>query len=336
MNSGPPNLPIIPPLPALKPDAPIADLTYRNYDGPLHSRAVRWWTIAAAMFRLHTKPLGFKIVASIAVLPYLFIIALLWVQGQINSNSNGRQITGFLTNLMDNTPGQKYAIQFYNALGYQLLYLVILTLIAGAGSIASDNRNNALLIYLSKPITKTDYLMGKWMGLFLTLFMVAFGPALLLYLYCLVSYTGDGFLRDEPRLILHVIACTGITAAVFTSVMIGLSAWSKSPRVIGAVLAGIYFAGQIVAFAVWSQLSHGRPSQDAIALHSSIGGALSGLSQGIYGVTIHSMRLSRRRGVFSLDIPPPAPAVMWSIALGLILFGIIAARLKIRAVEVIS
>jgi hypothetical protein len=119
--------------------------------------------------------------------------------------------------------------------------------------------------------------------------------------------------------------------------MLGLSAWSKSPRIIGAVLAGIYFASQIIAFAVWSELSHGNPTKNTIALHSSVGGAISGLTQGIYGVTIHSVRMRRRTGVvIPTDIVPPPGAVMWTIALSLILVGIVAARAKIRAVEVIS
>jgi len=322
---------------ANEPSAPIADLTYRNYDGPLHSRAVRWWTIAFAMFKLHTKPLTFKIVAALAVIPYLFIIVILWFQDQFFSANNGKQITSVLSAYMDNTVGQKYAIQFYNALGYQLLYLVILTLIAGAGSIASDNRSNALLIYLSKSITKTDYLLGKWFGLFLTLFMVAFGPALLLYFFCLVSYTGDGFLHDEPRLFLHVVESTAITSAVFTSVMIGLSAWSKSPRVIGAVLAGIYFAGQIVSVAVWAALSRGNLNKNVVVLHSSIGGMLSGLTQGIYGITFHLIRFRHHsREVIPTDVAPPPGSIMWSIAFALIVGGIFAARAKVRAVEVIS
>jgi len=327
-----PTLPSVP----VSADSPIADLTYRNYDGPLHSRAVRWWTIAVAMFKLHTRPLSFKIVGAIATLPYLFIIALLWLQGQIASAQGGRPSFLVSTGLVDMTVGQKFAIQFYNALGYQLLYLVILTLIAGAGSIASDNRNNALLIYLSKPITKNDYLLGKWMGLFLALFAAAFTPAILLYLYCLVSYYSDGFLRDEPRLLLHVFTCTALAAATLTSIMIGLSAWSKSPRITGAILASLYFAGQAVAFAMWRYSSQGDPGKDVILAHSSIGGAISGLSQGIYGVTVHTLRGSMRRGFRTVDYPPPSGTIMWAMVLGLILVGVVAARIKIRAVEVIS
>ena len=45
------------------------------------------------------------------------------------------------------------------------LFLLFIALLAGAGSIANDNRANALLVYLSKPCRKVDYLFGKWAGL---------------------------------------------------------------------------------------------------------------------------------------------------------------------------
>lgn len=327
------DIPPVPPLSA-RPEAPIADLSYRNYDGPLHNRAVRWWTIAAAMIRLNVKPLSFKIVAALAVIPYIFIIVLLYLQGAILTR--GGTLGPLQGRFFDSTVGQKYAFQFYNALGYQLLYLLILTLIAGAGSIASDNRNNALLIYLSKPITKSDYLLGKWMGLFLTLFMVAFGPALLLYLYCLFSYTSEGFLHDEPYLILHILENTAIVSALFTSIMLGLSAWSKSPRIAGAILAGVYFASQTVAFVLWGFYARGDPSHDVLLLHSSIGGVMSGLSQAIFRVTIHTIIGSRRRGFLPVDIAPPPMGLMLAIAGALLVLGIVAARWKIKAVEVVN
>jgi hypothetical protein len=40
------------------------------------------------------------------------------------------------------------------------------------------------------------------------LFAVAIGPALLLYLFCLMSYTKEGFLRDEPWLLLTDLVAT--------------------------------------------------------------------------------------------------------------------------------
>ena len=342
MTSTPPSVPtmppVIPPLPhgsnVPSADAPIADLSYRNYDGPLHSRAIRWWTIAVAMFKLNLKSTAYRIVGILGVLPYLFIIALLYIQGRLSNN--GKPIAGFASALMDNTVGQKYALQFYNALGYQLLYLLIISIIAGAGSIASDNRNNALLIYLSRPITKNDYLLGKWVGLFLTVFLVAFGPAFLLYFYCLCSYYADGFLKEEPMLLFHVIACTGLASAVFTSIILGLSAWSKSPRITGAILAGMYFASQILSFAIWQFYSRGKMAQHLLMQHASIGGIVSGLSQAIYGVTIHMTAGNRNKGFRLVDIPPPNPGIIWLCAIAMIVIGVGAARLKIRAVEVIS
>ncbi len=77
-----------------------------------------------------------------------------------------------------------------------------------------------------------------------------------------------------------------------------------------------------------------------MVLHSSIGGTLSGLSQGIYGV-YHPHGMIRFRGgptreIIPTDIMPPSGAVMWAIVLTMIVIGILAARIKIRAVEVIS
>jgi len=48
--------------------------------------------------------------------------------------------------------------------------ILCIALVVGAGAIAADNRSNALMVYLSKPITKGDYLLGKWMGIFLAIF----------------------------------------------------------------------------------------------------------------------------------------------------------------------
>ena len=338
------------PSPTPTPTTPIADLSYRNYDGPLHTRALRWWVIAVAMMRLSVSSLAFKIVAGLSIIPYLFVTFLLYLRSQFPIPPGPQQLA--MGSIFDNTVGQKYALQFYNAQGYQLLLLLILTLIAGAGSIASDNRSNALQVYLSKPITKGDYLIGKWVGLFLTLFTVAFAPALLFYLYCLLSYTSDGFLREEPMLFLHMFLVTALTAAIFSSLMIGISAWSKSARIAGAILASLYFASQAIAWLGWRVQSDGDPSKNILTLHSSLGGVLSGLSQGIYHITIHTSIVNKRRMlnpvfapgrrngglpnfIIPIDITPPDIKIMLLVALALIVVGVVAARMRINAVEVV-
>src|SRR5947209_471404 len=62
--------------------APIADLTYRTYDGPLYTRRARWWIVAVNSLRLAKAKKGFWIIASISLLPYIFIIFMLWLRSR--------------------------------------------------------------------------------------------------------------------------------------------------------------------------------------------------------------------------------------------------------------
>ena len=62
--------------------APISDLSYRNYDGPLHSRRARWWIVALNTLRLAKAKKGFWITSAISILPYLFIVLQLYLMSR--------------------------------------------------------------------------------------------------------------------------------------------------------------------------------------------------------------------------------------------------------------
>ena len=153
--------------------------------------------------------------------------------------------------------GQRFAAYFLQASSFQSFFLFIIALMVGSGSIALDNRSNALLVYLSKPITKGDYLIGKWMGVFIALFAVSLVPSVVLYSYCLLSYYGEGFLTNEPWLWLRMIGASAIPAAVHASLILGFSAWSKTPTDGWRDLCWVFFIGQFVAGTTWLVMSQG-------------------------------------------------------------------------------
>jgi ABC-2 type transport system permease protein len=157
-------------------------------------------------------------------------------------------------NFMAAGPANPYALSLYQGLTSTHLLVVIAAITIGAGVIAADNRANALLVYLSKPLTRIDYLIGKWMGVFLLLAALTLTPALLLFLFFAVAYNSDGFLKDNPTLILRVIAVSLLPAAFHASLILGFSAWSKTPRLAGALYAALYFVTGILAGAIGSVL----------------------------------------------------------------------------------
>lgn len=309
--------------------SPLADLSYRGYDGPLHARLARWWIVALAGIRLTRQKPAFWALAGIAALPYLFSVFILYLTSRFPLPERFPFI--------DHTVGQKYAFQFFQAFDWQLFPLLLIALMVGAGSIAADNRSNALLIYLSKPITKGDYLLGKWVSVFLVVYAVAAVPALILYLYCLLSYTSGGFLREEPWLILRFPLACALPAVVYASLLVGISAWSKTPRMAGAIMAGLYFATGIIAGSYWIIRYHGNIAKGIDARHASLSGIIDGLAQHVYGVTLHTTHFNRHEGVMeSVDLPSPTFWLMLVAAVGMVVVGVIAARMRIRAVEVVS
>jgi ABC-2 type transport system permease protein len=302
---------------------PIADVSYRPYDGPLHTSLFRWWIVARAMVRLSLKKKGFWVLACLALLPYLFPGFQLYLRSRAPA-----EFAVFLAQ-------RPFTSFFYDAYAQSQLWIFLLTLLVGAASIAGDNRTNALQIYLSKPLTKRDYLMGKWASIFVILAVVSFLPALALYLFCLGSFSDQGFLRDHPHLWLQVLATSLLPAVLNASLILGFSAWFKRPLLAGGSYAAFYFGLQIVAgliAAIMWRTGHAARAGTIAAL--SLPGLLRGLGQHIYDATPTFFGMPMRgRGGMEPVRPELLPLILLAVAL--VLVGLAAARARVRAVEVV-
>ena len=317
--------------------SPISDLSYRNYDGPLKNRAIRWWIVALATVRLAMKSPAYWIIFAICGLRYILECGAIYFTQmaitRIPDPSQAEQLR------------EKFASHFFSALcgSMNSFCLLLIALVVGAGCIAADNKSNALMVYLSKPITKGDYLTGKWMGVFLSIYAAALIPSLCLYLFCLGGYRSEGFLTEDPWLFLRIPFAAAVPAALHASLLVGLSAWSKTPRSAGAAYVGLYFVSYTIAGIILSKIFTTLPDATlGLLTHSSISGVIDGLVQQVYHIP-------------SLDIPwfsggggnreggdgrivTAAPALWFLLTLGGVLCaaGVAAARARIRAVEVVK
>lgn len=305
--------------------SPIADLTYRNYDGPLQTRAIRWWIVALSGLRQAFRRPGFWVGAALCALPYFFLGLTLYFRGIAGMFPRGGG-----ANIADT--GGRFAFTFFQVLPLAGMLVFIVALVVGAGSIAADNNANALLVYLSKPLTKGDYLLGKWVALFLLISGALMVPSLALYVYCLLMFVQDGFLRDEPLLLGRIVLACCVPGALYASLLVGISAWSKSGRVAGSILAAVYFltlALSGILFNIFTLKNPQAPTDMQLLLqNASLQGLVSSLSQHIYG-------LGTRHIARNINIPAP-PLIPLLLLFGiLVAVGIGAARAKIKAVEVV-
>ena len=124
---------------------PIHDQGYRHYVGQRAPHGRAWWVIARSqiMTALQTRPFRLLLIAAWA--PVVVRAVMIYI------SSNNLPVPEFIAT----TPQT-----FRDFLGQQQLFVFMVT-IGQAGLIAEDRRTNALQLYLSKPLTRVEYIIGK-------------------------------------------------------------------------------------------------------------------------------------------------------------------------------
>lgn len=130
---------------------------------------------------------------------------------------------------------------FREFLDQQGIWVFFVTIYVGAGLIANDRRANALQIYLSKPLTRVEYITGKLVTLLVFLAGVTFAPAILLLLVQMMFAGSTAFIRANLFLFPAITLFSFIQVFLSAFAMLALSSLSKSRRFVAMMYAGIIF-----------------------------------------------------------------------------------------------
>lgn len=123
-------------------------------------------------------------------------------------------------------------------IGQQATFLFFVAVYVGAGLVADDRRAGLLAIYLAKPLSRTEYLVGK-LGILVTfLLAVSWLPAMGLLGWHLVLSGGD-LLRASPHLVPAITSLSLIEVVVAAVPMLALSSLSENRRFVAALYAGV-------------------------------------------------------------------------------------------------
>lgn len=202
---------------------PIHDQSYRRYGGTRHPLRSAWTVIATAGLMSFLRRRAFLALLVAAWIPFVVRASQLFLA------SNFSQAT-FLA---------PTAQTFRDFLGQQGLFVFLVTVYAGAGLIANDRRANALQLYLSKPVTRAEYIAGKMSVLGVFLLGITWLPAVLL-LALQVAFSGSfTFLASNSGLLASITLFSLLQVAVITFAMTALSALSRSSRFVGILYAGL-------------------------------------------------------------------------------------------------
>jgi ABC-2 type transport system permease protein len=204
---------------------PIHDQGYRRYGGRREPHGRRWWVIARAGLLGRLRERRFLGLLLFAWAPFIVRAVQIYVAANFTQ-------AGFLAP----TPET-----FREFLDQQSIFVFIVTAYVGSGLIANDRRANALQIYLSKPLTRLEYITGKLVTLAVFLVAVTFVPAILLLLLQMMFAGSAAFMRANLFLIPAITLFSLIQVLLSASTMLALSSLSRSRRFVAMMYAGIIF-----------------------------------------------------------------------------------------------
>ncbi|HSG00344.1 MAG TPA: hypothetical protein VLA20_04395, partial [Vicinamibacterales bacterium] len=130
---------------------------------------------------------------------------------------------------------------FRDFIEQQGLWVFFVCVYAGSGLIANDRRTNALQIYLSKPLMRVEYIVGKLAVLMFFLASITLLPALLLVIVQIAFAGSLSLMRASPQIVPAVVLSSVIRVAVASITMLALSSLSKSSRFVAILFTGVIF-----------------------------------------------------------------------------------------------
>ncbi|MBS1704767.1 MAG: ABC transporter permease subunit [Armatimonadetes bacterium] len=321
----------------------IFDLSYRNYGAALVEHDHAWLPIARHVFLTTIKKKAFWILTGFSGWFYAVTLIIVFVMEQIAQSARQRG-AGEAANFLDRI---EWKGVFLGGIGTAQMFFCFVAILAGAGAIAADNRANALLAYLSKPCTKSDYVFGKWLGIFLSLMVFSLLPNLIFYFYGALSYHSYGFLSQDKLMFFKLVLLCMVSSAFYTSLILGISSVFNLGRNAGATMAAVYFLGFFFTVMVQSSsmqidFSNGSVKVNnsvpiRMAFHSSVDGLVLSLAKNMTGSTVGGLPLPQgATGNQPMGISA-APLAYTIPVLALVSFGMTGLAWKrVRAVEVIG
>jgi ABC-type transport system involved in multi-copper enzyme maturation permease subunit len=280
---------------------PIYDQGYRRYEARAPLRAVRFWPITREALRLILAKRAFLGLLAVSFLPFVVRVIQIYIVTRFPEAGRVLPIDGRL---------------FGDFLNQQIGFTILLSIFGASGLVANDLRTGAILVYLSRPLTQRDYIVGKLLVPLLLNLAVTLVPGLVLYATGL-ALAPEQYLKWElvwigPAVVAHSV----VVGLVVSLLALAISSLSKSARVAGLGFFGLIAGLEMVRLVLQNAFNR----KEAVLL--SLQADLQALGVALFGVA------DRQLGI----------AWGWPL---LVLFVVSLAclavlRSRVRAVEIVT
>ncbi len=232
---------------------PIMDQGYQHWTGRLAGHRWRWLAVARQGIRVSMRTRYVRYVLFAAWAPALTLSCLLAMWGLLERKSS--LVSTFVSFMAFMNPGVVAAPLHYRvdvwrlAYGYfmhvELYFSMVVILLIGPNLISQDLRVNALPLYFSRPLRRSDYFLGKLGVIVFFLAMVMIAPAIVAYILGLLFSLDITIIPQTIGILLAAIVYGAVIALCAGTLMLALSALTRNSRYVALLWLGVWFIGGI-------------------------------------------------------------------------------------------
>ena len=297
----------------------VYEQTYKRYAGRLTPEWSRFLIIPRHAYRGVFRSKLFTAFFVICFIPLLVEVILIYLHHNVNA-------LGILhVNVRELIPID--ASFFQTFVDIQGGFAFFVALLVGPPLVSRDLRNNALPLYLCRPFSRTEYVLGKMSVLLILLSLITWVPQLLLFLF--QSYLeGASWFADN----LWIAGAIFIGSSVWI-LLLALISQTISALVKWRVVASVAMLGLIFVPSVFAEFVN-EVFQTRWGDIISLGALMKNISGGLFGTFVRAVGSSVSNGQQIVLYEPP----LWcSWAALFVICAICLALLasKVKAYEVV-
>ncbi len=211
---------------------PVYEQTYHHYTGTYLPRSQCWTVITQHGIKQAWRGKWFRPLLFFCLINFFIFAGRLYLAANIEL----MEFLGMNPNI--NRLQQLFVVNeafFYQFLTFQFFACFLMTVVIGADLIAADRRTKAISLYLSKPITRLDYLFGKGGIVLFFLWGLTLIPGWLLMLLHSVFNEDWLFIYQNIPMVLNIFIYANAIVIPLVFLILTFSSLAKS-RVTATVL----------------------------------------------------------------------------------------------------
>lgn len=215
---------------------PIREKGYYNWDGQLKESGPMWLPmfLNGIVQVFHKK--RSRLLFAFASMPFLLFLAGVYIATKPELN--------MLREIVQQVKSDALLFHSFYTFGPMVFSMILLSVFVGSDLISGDLKFKSFTLYLSRPLSKLDYLMGKYSVVLFYLLLFTLVPGMLLIVAKLV-FSGS---FSVPLLVfISSVLFPIVIGLFFSSLILMLSSFTTNSKFVVVMFFGVVIGSNVVA-----------------------------------------------------------------------------------------